>query len=188
MRPVGYTKDRLRNVFVASIGSRIRALYEGLPEAGQSTPCVDPELALQPKAFEGFALGTVLGFSLSAGAGSGISDADPSRMAVMLHKVVRVASNGHGVAVTETSPRPYVFAASLRGGHDRVLDAHGWMHLPITTGGSTYTFYHRDLLEVAISAVCGTNLLDLDGWRHYPSAEGWTRSSHTMNADVFLQE
>lgn len=153
MRPVSYPSERLRNAFVASIAARIRAHYEGLPEASQSTPCVDPELALLPNAFEGDAMKSVNHFSVSVGAGSGLSHVDQIKMAAMLHKVERVASNGPGGAVTESFSTPESFAAGVRAEQDRVLAARGWMQVPISTAGRTYNFYHRDLLDVGIGAV-----------------------------------
>lgn len=188
MRLVGHSTQRLRNVFVASIGARIRTHYEGLPESNQATPCVDPELALLPKAFHSDAMKSLYHFTISVRVGSRLSHADQVKMEAMLHTVESVASRVQGGAMTESCSTPESLAAGLRAEQDRVLAARGWMQVPITTSGRTYNFYHRDLLDVGIEDLCGTNQLELDGGPLRPSADGHTRRSHTLNTDLFVQE
>lgn len=170
------------------MASRIRAFYECLPEASQSVPCVDPDLANHEGPFEGPAMKSVHRFALSVGGGSGLSHADQLMMARMLHKVESVASDGHGGAVTEAFPSAESFAGGLAREQDRVLAVRGWMEVVIDTAVGAFTFYHRGLFEVGLGTVMSAERLNLDGGRLRPSPEGWTRRSRTMDRDLFLEE
>lgn len=188
MRPMGDPSERLRNAFVTSMSSRIRAYYEDLPEASRSLPCVDPDLAIQEGWFEGPGMKRAHSFALSAGGGEGLSHAEKLKMAKLLHKVESVASESRDGAVTEACPAAESFARALDREREQVLAVCSRIEVSIEIAVGDVKFFHRGFLEAGLGAVRRAKRLELNGGRLRPSPEGWTRRSRSMDADLFLEE
>ncbi|KAK1862570.1 hypothetical protein I4F81_005138 [Pyropia yezoensis] len=94
----------------------------------------------------------------------------------------------YGGDFSDVFPTDASFVAGLRGEQNRILSKLKWMKAPIEVGGKTYTFYFRDLLDVAVNAVRMAEYLDLEGGRLPPAADGSPRRSTTLNADMFVNE
>lgn len=177
----------VRNVFVASVTARIRAYYEALPESSKCTPVVSPLVGQAPSRFRGPVLRSLLSFSITAG-GSGLSREDQTALASFLHSFEGAMSGNDGGDFSDVFPSDASFVAGLRDEQNGVLSKLKWMRAPIEVGSKTYTFYFRDLLDVAVNAVRFAENSDLEGGRSPPAADGSPRRSKTLNADMFVNE
>lgn len=177
----------VRHVFVTSVASRIRAYYEDLPEASLSTPVVPLYLADTPSRFRGSRMRSVLKFAHSAG-GCGLSRDDQGKLASLLLQMDGDNDGAEEGGFTANFPTTGSFVTGVRAEQRRVLACLKWMQVPIEVGGQTYTFFYRDLLEVAIRAVLSATKLDLQGGALPPAEDGSPCRSSTLDSDLFVKE
>jgi len=209
---------RARNVFQAAIASRIRAYYEGMPEASQTRRLAAPHLGEVPARFNTPSLQKVLEFALTSG-GPGLSDAYQKGFWSVLTAVDANARPSPGTraracsdnlspppsstsspVATGSSPRQgdtplievfptgYAFVAAIRGEQQRVLSKLRWDVTPIEVEGVTYMFYSRDILEVVLELLCNANNVQLWGEALCNGADGTRQRSDPMDSDLFLEE
>lgn len=176
----------VRHVFATSVAARIRGYYEAMPEASMSAPVVPRELAGQPSRFSGPLLSEVLKFSLVAG-GCGLSRVDRKALASLLLLLEGGMSEGGG-SFTSSFPTPSLFVSGMRKEEDRVLANLGWQVVPIEIVGTTFCFYYRDLLDVAVGEIKSATHLNMDGAMLPHADDGSRRRSSTMDSDLFLRE
>lgn len=177
----------IRNVFATCVAARVRGYYDAFPEASLSTPAVSPLFAQGSSRFRGPVLRAILKFSMGAG-GTGLSRQDQMQFASLLHLVEGAAQGTDGADFSREFVTASSFVTAVRGEQNRIIANLKWMQVPIQVGGKTYTFYHRDLLDAAVSAVRSSTTLDLDGGPLPPADDGSPRRSSTLDADMFLQE
>lgn len=176
----------VRHVFAASVAARIQAYYEALPEASQTKPAVSPLFSQASSRFGTPVMRSVLKFALTAG-GCGLSRKDQKALGSLLLEIEAAngADDGSFSATFETAS---AFAQGLRAEQNRVVSCLNWMQAPIVLGNTTYTFFYRDLLDVAVGAIRSADKLDLDGGSLPRAADGSPRRSSTLDADMFVEE
>lgn len=177
----------VRHVFAASVASRIQAYYEAMPEASRSKPAVSPLFSEAASQFQEPIMRAVLKFALSAG-GCGLSRKDLTDLGALLLKVEAGDTGDDGGIFTDTFDSAAAFVRGVRTEQNRVVSCLNWMKAPIEIGDTTFTFYYRDLLDVAVRAVRSARTLDLDGGALPAAEDGSPRRSSTLNADMFVNE
>lgn len=177
----------VRHVFATSVAARIRGYYDALPEASLSTPAVSPLCSRSPVRFRTPVMRSVLKFALGTG-GCGLSRKDQSALGSLLLKVENGVGRDDGGEFAATFDSGAAFVAGVRTEQNRILSRLNWLKVPIELGGDTYTFYYRDLLDVAVDAVQSAAKVDLNGGSLSPAADGSPRRSSTLNADMFVKE
>jgi len=181
--------SRVRHVFEGSAAAKVLAYFENMPEASQTRPVAPPRCSKQPSKFNTPELQRMLRFALCAGASSsGMSLKDQEEFAATALDIEAAASAGRKGAVAAAFPTPYAFVTAIRDEQNRCLSKRMWEQTPITINGTTYMFYSRDLLLVAIEMLRAAVHIRLTGEALAPGPDGTRMRSGTMDADDFLRE
>ena len=189
-----------QHVFLTSTAARIRAYYLAFPETSQSTPAVPRRWASRPSRFCSPALRGALRFALTAG-GCDLTERDHVAYAQSLCAMEQEATRGTGVVgpMSAAFPSAHGFLTAARHEQNRVLATRRWMEVKIEIGASSFMYYYRDVLQVALDALAGAETVSFG---HVPSTAAGVaaasdagddcRDDHerrgTLDADLYVDE
>lgn len=168
--------------------SRILAYYRSKGDMQRTKPYVDSIAARKPSKFNTQTLRKFRLFALSTGR-CGLSNKGRAEYweSVVAAEVAATAGTGRLGPMQSAFDTAAKFVSSLRHEQDRFLHELGWRQTEIVIGEQTFTFYSRDLWDVAIDAILSAEELTLFGVRRV-RGDGSIIRTGTMDSDLFLQE
>lgn len=168
--------------------ARILAYYRSKGDMQRTKPYVDSNAARKPSKFNTQTLRKFRLFALSTGR-CGLRNKGRAEYweSVVAAEVAAAAGTGRFGPMQSAFDTAAKFVSSLRHEQDRFLHELRWRQTEIVIGEQTFTFYSRDLWDVAIDAILSAEELTLFGERRV-RGDGSIIRTGTMDSDLFLKE
>lgn len=177
-------------VVVGSLATRIYAYYRSKGDAQQTRPIFNSATGSQPSKFNNATLRKARLFALSTGR-DGLSVAGKKMLwdvVVSAERSTRASDAAGGMGPMESAFESAAkFAASFKSEENRCLTDQGWRETKIVIDGQAFTFYWRDLWDVAVEAIVGAAERSMYGHRRV-RGDGSIIRSGTLDSDLYLEE